>query len=94
MTIDVCDLNHLELRELRNDYFVTTISPQVNALNASLASAQREAILRELDRALWMLNAKNPYVAFTYDALRSSISDLILQTAVQKSWPKPSQVGR
>ena len=94
MTIKVCNLNHVELRELRSDHFDTTISPQVNALKVALATAQPTVIQQQLDRALQMLNAKNPYVALTYDALRSNIPDADLQNAAHKSWPSPSQVGR
>ena len=93
MTIDVCDLNRDELRELRNDYFDTTIAAKVYALNDALATGQREVVQREFDRALELLNPRVPYVAFAYDALRWSVPESKLQTAIQMRWPVPSQIG-
>lgn len=93
MTIDVCDLNRSELRELRSDYFDTTISPKVKALDKALATRQRKEVLREFSVALALLDSRVPYVAFAYDALRSSIPDAKLKTVVAMNWPAPSQVG-
>ncbi|MBF0409630.1 MAG: hypothetical protein HQM10_19980 [Candidatus Riflebacteria bacterium] len=92
-TIDVCALNCDELRELRSDYFETTIAPKVKALNEALATAQRELIQREYDRALELFNPRLPNVAFAYDALCSSIPSAKLKYAIQMRWPLPKQVG-
>ncbi len=94
MTIDVCDLNHTEQRELRSDHFDNIVRLHVNALNDALATAQGREVQREFDRALALLKPENLYVAFTYDALRSSIPGSKLQAAIQKRWPTPRQVGR
>ncbi|MBK9441880.1 MAG: hypothetical protein IPN53_11440 [Comamonadaceae bacterium] len=41
-TIEVCELNRLELRELRNDHFRSTLAPQVEALNNSFRAHRLE----------------------------------------------------
>lgn len=93
MTIDVCDLNRSELREIRNDHFEMIVAPQVKALNDALAKSSRAAVNRALARALDLLKPRNVYVACTYDALRANVPDARLHDAVQKGWPSPKQIG-
>ena len=93
MTIEVCDLNRLELRELRQDHFQSPIAPQVKALNVALNERQPLAIQREFKRALGLLKPGNTDVGFTYDALRASIPDSKLIFFIGSGWPAPNQVG-
>jgi hypothetical protein len=93
ITIDVCNLNRLELRELRQDHFRSTVAPQVKALNAALTELQRLAIKREFERALGLLEPGNTDVGFTYDAMRASIPDAKLISVLGSGWPAPDQVG-
>lgn len=93
MTIDVCDLNNLELRELRADHFANTISPQIEALLYALDNSERNTVVRELARAYGLLRAPSPYACLSYDALRVSVPEQDLQDLVQKGWPEPTLVG-
>jgi hypothetical protein len=93
MTIEVCDLNRLELRELRKDHFRSAISSQVKALNDALNERKPLAIQREFERALGLLEPSNTDVGFTYDALRASIPDSKLIPFLGSGWPAPNQVG-
>lgn len=93
MTIEVCDLNRLDFRELRQDHFRSPIAPQVKALNKALNEWQPLAIQREFERALGLLEPGNTDVGFTYDALRASIPDSKLRTFLELGWPAPNQVG-
>ena len=92
-SIDVCDLNRDELRELRNDHFEMILAPHIHALEGALAAASYNAISRELRRALDLLEPRNAYVAFTYDVFRACVPDAKLLAAVQVGWPRPNQVG-
>ena len=91
-TIEVCDLNRAELRGLRNDHFDTVISPQIKALNNALVSYRLDAVKREYLRAMGLLEPKNIYVGFTYDALRASILSSKLKQFIGIGWPQPSQI--
>lgn len=93
MTVDVCDLNRNELRELRNDHFDVTVAPHVSALNVALAGSSPEAVERELNRALHLLTPRNAYVAFTYDALRACVPESKLRAVARVGWPPPSRIG-
>ena len=93
MTIEVCDLNRPDLRELRQDHFRSPIAPQVKALNNALNDRQPLAIQREFERALGLLEPGNTDVGFTYDALRASIADVRLISILGSGWPTPRQVG-
>lgn len=91
-TIEVCNLNRPELRELRNDHFRTVIDPQIKALKNALDESQLGPIEREFKRAIGLLEPRNICVGFTYDALRSSIPDANLGKFNGYSWPLPNQV--
>ena len=91
-TIEVCKLNVNEHRELRNDYFATTVTPQVNALQEAINSKSQQAIRREFERAMGLLAPNNAYVGFAYDALRAKIPNSVVTKAIANGWPTPSQV--
>jgi hypothetical protein len=91
-TIEVCDLNRPDLRELRNNYFRTVIAPQIKALNDALEDSQLVNIGREFRRAMGLLDPENIHVGFTYDALRASVPDSLLRNFNGLRWPLPSQV--
>lgn len=92
-TIEVCDLNNIELRELRNDYYEHTIFGKVKALTDAIASGDTHAVHREHNRALELLQPSVPYVAFSYDVLRASVEESQLHALIQIGWPTPDQVG-
>lgn len=92
-SIFVLGLNRLELRELRNDYFETTIAPEVAAIQGALARADRTAILREFKRALGLLDSRNPFVALSFDALRSLVPNSVLRRSIRNGWPLPRDVA-
>lgn len=92
-TIEVCDLNRQELRELRNDHFRTIITPQISALNQSINNNQLQNLKNEFTRSLGLLEPRNQYVGFTYDALRSNIPDAKLSQLINCTWPSPNQIG-
>lgn len=91
-TIEVCDLNRSELRDLRNDHFRTVIAPQIKALKNALDESQLGSIEREFTRAIGLLEPRNICVGFTYDALRASIPDANFGKFNGYSWPLPNQV--
>ncbi len=91
-TIEVCGLNHSDLRDLRNDYYRTVISRQIRALTDALDESRLVSIQREFDRAIALLEPESIFVGFTYDALRASIPDSRLKKFKGLRWPLPSQV--
>jgi hypothetical protein len=92
MTIDVCQLNSLELRELRNDHVKTVLCPQVRALLDALDAADNGGIQREFSRSLQMLNRGCAYVALAYDVLCHYIPNTRLHVPWGKKWPRPCEV--
>lgn len=94
VTIDVCDLNNLEFRELRNDHYRNQVSPQIVALKSALADNDILALRKEFARACGLLRPACPYVALSYDALRSSVPQDHLYAAIGERWPLPGAVGR
>jgi len=93
MTIDVCDLNHYELRELRGDYFQSVIKDYVEALAQALANRKRSLALREFERAKSLLRPENQYVALAYDALCYCVPNAKIHELCGVRWPRPSRVG-
>lgn len=93
-TIDACDLNHLDLLELRNDHFESVILRYVTPLRDALANNSSPAeVEKEFVRALYLLDSRNCFVGFTYDALCACIPNSELAVVAQLSWPKPDQLG-
>lgn len=92
-TIEVCKLNRQELLELRNDYFCGTVRPQIEIMNDLIINLQIQALRHEFKRACQLLEPRNPYVGFTYDALRKKIPDARLFDLLNLSWPLPSQIA-
>lgn len=93
MTIDICELNSLELREVRNDHFHCIIKPQIDALIKALSDQDPIAVQREYDRGLEFLKPRNEYVGLTYDILCSYIPNSRIQFLIGSGWPVPSQVA-
>lgn len=92
MTIDICGLNDPELRELRNDHVETIVKPQVKAIREAALREQPHKVLAELERALYMIAEDNPFVALTYDALRSLVPEKELVAKCAFHWPGPEGV--
>ena len=92
-TIDVCDLNNSDLIELRNDYFDSTISPQINALERALKSHDVISIYNEFQRSINMLKSTNEFVGLTYDAFCFYIMNDALQHTIKQHWPPPHLIG-
>jgi uncharacterized protein (TIGR02646 family) len=94
VTIEVCDLNNVELRELRNDHYMNYVVPQIAALNAAIGDRDRIRVKREFIRAGGLLRPECTYVALSYDALTAAVSGNELNALIGEFWPSPSSVGR
>ena len=84
-TIEICGLNHSDLRELRSYHFENTISSHINAINRGVSLLDPLIVQHEFNRTLELLNPTNLFVGFTYDALVSSIPNQILQASIQRN---------
>jgi len=93
MTIEVCKLNRLELRELRNDYVSNILEPHANALNAALLLGNKARIQQEYDRARALMTNRHSYVCLAFDVLRSLVPDDRLRTLNKHGWPSPHEVA-
>ena len=93
-TIDVCQFNHPEFRELRNDHFHEVIARHVDSLKATLTKRKIGQAKIEFERAMALLHPRNSYAALNYDGLRQLIPNEQLQAIIQKSWPQPAAIGR
>lgn len=91
-SIQVCDLNRIELRGLRNDHFCTVIKPQIRALSDAVDASDLVGIHREFERAMGLLEPQNTYVGFTYDALRALMPDTRLAIFNGLRWPLPLDI--
>lgn len=93
-SIEVYGLNDGDLRELRKDYYHTTLKPQINSLNQAITFNNTDLLLLEFNRALAMLEPQNLYVGFSYDVLTSEINNIPQITSLlKKTWPTPSEIG-
>jgi len=93
MTIDVCKLNRLELRELRNDYVSNILEPHAKALNAALLGGNQGRIQEEFDRARALMTSKHSYVCLAFDVLRSLVSHARLKASSKYGWPMPHEIA-
>jgi 5-methylcytosine-specific restriction endonuclease McrA len=91
-TIDVCELNHPDLVELRKDHVDHHVQPHVDELLAAIAASSKPRVQRAFARALGMLAPASAYVALTYDALRHFVPDAKL-APWNFAWPKPKDVA-
>lgn len=95
VTIEICDMNNVERRELRQDYYETILSKRVARLSAAIDNGSDQDIRREFEYALELLKPRLQYVAFAFDVLSSSISNETLNRSVRGlAWPEPAHVGR
>lgn len=92
-TIDICKLNRLELRELRNDYVCNILTPHAQALNAALHEGNTRRIKEEYDRAKALITCKHSFVCLAFDVLRSLVSDARLRAFNTEGWPAPNEVA-
>lgn len=93
MTIDVCDLNRAELRELREDHYTDVIIPHMLAIILAIRSANIQNLRREFYRAIDLLKPRNAYVGITYDALRTNIPDNDIKNLIGVGWPSPDAIA-
>lgn len=91
-SIDVYGLNTDELLELRNSYYENTISRRIEKLRDALRRQTVAVIEEQFEEALHLLLASQPWVALSYDALRSAIPDAQLHSAIGKQWPPPNAI--
>jgi uncharacterized protein (TIGR02646 family) len=92
-TIEVCDLNRAELREMRGDHYRDVVVPQAEAIQYAVNTRDVATLKREYERAICLLKSQNAYVGLTYDALRADVSDVDLKALLNKGWPLPDAVG-
>lgn len=91
-TIEVCDLNRGELRELRQDHFTDVVEPHLSALRLEINRADLSRVDREFRRALDLLRPRNSFVGLTFDALRAGIPDKVIRGILGKGWPDPAAI--
>ncbi|RKR43244.1 hypothetical protein [Paraburkholderia sp. BL17N1] len=92
-TIEVCNLNHRDLLDLRGDYFDLVISSYIEALRQALRDRNPDQVSFAYERAKGLLRSPNQYVALAYDSLRSAIDERILEEMIGQRWPQPTEVG-
>jgi uncharacterized protein (TIGR02646 family) len=92
-TIRVCGLGRDELHELRAKHIAKNVMPHVNALQRYLKQNNPANIEYEFQRSCALFAPELAHAALSYDALRHFIPDHLLQAAIQKTWPLPTQVG-
>lgn len=92
-TIDVCQLNNIEQRELRGDHFDNFLRPLVKKLDSALDKKNSVQIEDCLERAHAMLKPRAPYVAFAFDVISFFIPDERLALQGLPGWPPASEIG-
>lgn len=92
-TIEVCGLNRIDLREIREDHYSTIVLPHSHAIDRSIRSLNLREIQVEFDRALQLLTPRNVHVGLTYDALRHAVPETRLLATLGVGWPAPSFVA-
>lgn len=92
-TIEVCDLDRSELVELRSNHVKLNVKGHVDAIERLMQLNEPANLLYEFERALGLLEPQHAHMALNYDALRHFISDAQLQTALNRTWPQPHEVG-
>lgn len=92
-TIEVCGLNRPDLREVREDHYVTVIAPHAKAINAAIALNDILGLRQGYDRALELLTSRNVHVGLNYDALRFLVPQARLLTLLGVGWPTPDRVA-
>lgn len=93
MTIDVCGLNRLELRELRQDHYLDVVRPHSIAINSAAAEKDGVRLRREFLRALDLLRPRNEFVGLTYYALRAEMPHGSVKELIGASWPDPQNIA-
>lgn len=93
-TLSVLKLNSMEYREMRRDYFETTIKPSIVSFDKALKSEDNGRIKEAADRAYALLNPKLPYVGLSFDALRFFLPGNRLIAAGLSAWPNIEIIGR
>jgi len=88
-TIAVCELNRIDLLELRNDYVRDILSRQVKALSKALNEGNRERAEEEYENSIGLLASSNTYVGLAFDVLRTEISSRKLKLLIGRGWPSP-----
>lgn len=89
VTISVCNLNRLELLELRNDYVCNILVPQANALLTALGIGTQSWLVGEYDRAVELLSRRASNTCLAYDVLRHLVPEERLIERLGRGWPMP-----
>lgn len=87
-TIDVCDLNSQELRELRGDYVSGIVWPRASELLAALRQGDPAVISQAHARAVQLLGAHMSFAALAYDALVHYVDSTSI-AHFDLAWPQP-----
>lgn len=92
VTIEVCKLNRLELRELRSDYVSNIVEPHANAINVALRVRDKRRANEEYERAIALLSCKQSFVCLAFDVLRFLVPDAQLRSLIRTGWPAPENL--
>lgn len=92
-TIEVTDLNRMELVELRSDYVRESVWPLAKELLEALDEQHAWKVQDRFERAQKLIKRSLPFTALSYDALCFFVDNRKL-AAFGHAWPKTSEVGR
>lgn len=92
-TIEVVDLNRMELLELRSDYFRTSIWPLVLDLQGALEGGFACKVEECLNRAKKLISRRLPFTALAFDSLVFFVPQAKLDP-YRLAWPSEAEVGR
>lgn len=92
-TIEVCGLNRSDLREIREDHYLTVVLPHARAISTAIAATDLPRLKLEFNRALELLAPRNVHVGLTFDALRYLVPEAQLLATLGVGWPTPNLVA-
>lgn len=91
-TIDVCNLNHSDLVELRNDHVDQVVAPRAQELLEAIAGGDDMRVDYAFERATALLRPEQAFVAVAFDALKTLVPPEALKGGLMKRWPDPHEV--
>lgn len=89
-TIAVCQLNRIDLLELRNDYVHDILNKQIRTLKTALEEQNRERAEEEYEKSIGLLESSNTYVGLAFDVLQTKVPSQELELLIGRGWPLPN----